>query len=215
MPPSQCSSFEDAIGPWIEGERSPALQAHLQSCASCRSLISDFEAIHSTAQELPELEAPPRVWAAIQSQIEVQPTSGWRRWLALGWPRPVLATATLAILIVGAFVVGKDVQQSRRNAANQADWTLHAIAPTVPIQQPLQSENESLHHIVISSSGAAGPVEASFQKNIDVVDNYIKLCEKSVREDPQNELARDYLYGAYQQKADLLAEMSERGDNQQ
>jgi hypothetical protein len=41
------------------------------------------------------------------------------------------------------------------------------------------------------------------------------LCEKSVREDPQNEIARDYLYEAYRQKADLLAQMSERGENVQ
>jgi hypothetical protein len=55
-------------------------------------------------------------------------------------------------------------------------------------------------------------VNASFQKNLQIVDKYIAMCEKSVREEPGNELARDYLYGAYQQKADLLAEMSERGE---
>jgi hypothetical protein len=44
-----------------------------------------------------------------------------------------------------------------------------------------------------------------------IVDNYIALCEKSVREDPENEIARDYLYEAYEQKADLLAQMTERG----
>jgi hypothetical protein len=38
------------------------------------------------------------------------------------------------------------------------------------------------------------------------------LCEKSVREDPEDEVARDYLYDAYHQKADLLAQISERGD---
>jgi len=58
-------------------------------------------------------------------------------------------------------------------------------------------------------------VNASFQKNLQIVDKYIAMCEKSVREEPGNELARDYLYGAYQQKADLLAEMSERGENPQ
>ena len=54
-------------------------------------------------------------------------------------------------------------------------------------------------------------VTASLHKNLAIVDNYIALCEKSVREDPQNEAARDYLYEAYQQKADLLAQMTERG----
>jgi hypothetical protein len=36
------------------------------------------------------------------------------------------------------------------------------------------------------------------------------LCEKTVREDPRNEMAREYLYGAYQQKAELLAMMMDR-----
>jgi len=48
-----------------------------------------------------------------------------------------------------------------------------------------------------------------------LVDNYIKLCEKSVREEPQNELARDYLYDAYRQKADLLDQISDRGEEPQ
>ena len=55
-------------------------------------------------------------------------------------------------------------------------------------------------------------VAASFHKNLVLVDNYIKLCEKSVREEPQNELARDYLYDAYHQKADLLDQISDRGE---
>jgi hypothetical protein len=56
-------------------------------------------------------------------------------------------------------------------------------------------------------------VTASLQKNLAIVDNYIALCEKSVHEEPESEMARDYLYEAYQQKADLLAQMTERGDD--
>lgn len=52
---------------------------------------------------------------------------------------------------------------------------------------------------------------AALYENLAMVDNYISLCEKSVRDEPQSEMARDYLYGAYQQKADLLATMAERG----
>ena len=54
---------------------------------------------------------------------------------------------------------------------------------------------------------------ASLHDNLAIVDNYIALCEKSVSEDPENEVARDYLYEAYEQKADLLAQMTERGVN--
>jgi hypothetical protein len=60
---------------------------------------------------------------------------------------------------------------------------------------------------------ANSDVSASLHRNLAIVDNYIALCEKSVHDEPQNELARDYLYEAYRQKADLLAQMSERGEN--
>jgi hypothetical protein len=53
-------------------------------------------------------------------------------------------------------------------------------------------------------------VTASLHKNLEIVDNYISLCENSVREEPENELAREYLYEAYQQKADLLAQLNEQ-----
>ena len=48
-------------------------------------------------------------------------------------------------------------------------------------------------------------VTDSIRRNLQIVDNFIAICEKSVREQPDNELAREYLYGAYQQKAELLA----------
>jgi hypothetical protein len=54
-------------------------------------------------------------------------------------------------------------------------------------------------------------VTDSLRKNLDIVDNFIAMCEKSVREEPENDVAREYLYGAYQQKAELLAMMVERG----
>ena len=42
------------------------------------------------------------------------------------------------------------------------------------------------------------------------IDNFIVVCEKSVREQPDNEMAREYLYDAYQQKAQLLAVAMDR-----
>jgi hypothetical protein len=48
-------------------------------------------------------------------------------------------------------------------------------------------------------------VTDSIRRNLNVVDNFIAMCEKDVREQPENEMAREYLYGAYEQKAELLA----------
>ncbi len=53
-------------------------------------------------------------------------------------------------------------------------------------------------------------VTASIRRNLQIVDNFIAICEKNVREQPDNEMAREYLYGAYQQKAELLATATNR-----
>ena len=54
-------------------------------------------------------------------------------------------------------------------------------------------------------------VTDSIRRNLGIVDNFIALCEKSVREQPDNQMAREYLYGAYEQKAELLATAMNRG----
>ena len=52
---------------------------------------------------------------------------------------------------------------------------------------------------------------ATFRDSLEIVDKFIALCDKTVREEPRNQMAREYLYSAYQQKAELLASMTERG----
>jgi len=58
-------------------------------------------------------------------------------------------------------------------------------------------------------------VDAALRQNLRTLNAFIAECELRVKQNPQDELAREYLYTAYQQKADLLAAMMEsgRGDN--
>jgi hypothetical protein len=55
------------------------------------------------------------------------------------------------------------------------------------------------------------PVDASLQQNLQQIDDFIADCERHLKESPQDELAREYLNSAYQQKAELLAAMMDRG----
>jgi len=50
----------------------------------------------------------------------------------------------------------------------------------------------------------------SYHQNLALVDNLIGECKKKVSEDPNDDLARQYLATAYQQKAELLNALSER-----
>ena len=129
----------------------------------------------------------------------------WFGWVPAAMPRPAVAVAYLALMAVGGFMIGSHTFLKTNDSA----WYDSIRGSATPVSVALDTAEQD----TISDLHEPNPVvAASFHKNLALVDNYIQLCEKSVREEPQNELARDYLYDAYHQKADLLDQISERGD---
>jgi hypothetical protein len=197
-----CKDFMDRLDSWMGGNPPSDAEAHLRNCPNCRSLIDDLKAICTEASS----------WRAeeIEGLIhENRPADAVKATWFGGWlaalPRPALAGAYLTLLIAGAFALSRPINKQ----TNEARWLAASEDSTLPLRAQLTAEQDSF----ASFNNANPVVTASLNKNLAIVDNYIALCEKSVQEEPQNEVARDYLYEAYQQKADLLAQMTERGEN--
>jgi len=210
-----CTQFRDALNGWMDGERSAEQEAHARECSVCRSLIQDLTLISTSAASLDDGdEAPPeRLWLSLRAELEKEglirePRQGWTqslgRWFAGVFgvvPRPAIAGAYIAALLAVSLSVAGPLERHFRQATP-------AAVNTEPLSAQLNSDEQD----AISSLSNANPaVNASLQSSLAVLDNDISLCEKTVQENPDNEAARDYLYEAYQQKADLLAEISERG----
>jgi hypothetical protein len=189
-------------------------------------MIADLKAIETEAHSwsAPLAEPPERVWVSLRNQLEaegiikpapgfeVQPAAAggawWSRWLPVS-PRPVLAGAYLAALV--AFSFGISGILNVRSSDTHVLSAENRPASSLLGDQLNSVESRNIAFLRNSNS----PVAASLQQNLDIVDKQIALCEKSVSEEPDNEMARDFLYEAYQQKADLLAEISERGESGQ
>jgi len=216
---SGCNEFLGQLDAWLDGDRPARALAHVRDCVRCRGLADDLVAIRQVARDwaADEAEPPVRVWTSLRVRLEQEGLirSGRRRWTAslARWfdetfaavPRPALAGAYLiALIAVGVALVGPTSKQF-----NDSRWIERTQFSTSPLSAQLDTAEQSM----VSSLSADSVVTASLHENLAIVDNYIALCEKSVREEPQNEVARDYLFGAYQQKADLLAQITERGDN--
>jgi hypothetical protein len=214
-----CNEFLNRIESWLDGERSPDARAHVRDCPNCRDVVEDLGAIHQAATAWGKIhsEPPPHVWTCLRAKLEqeglirdrrrgwVSPIGTWIENFLRPVPRPVLAGAYLAALVVVAAVV---IAPSSKES-NESRWFDGTQVSTRYLNAALDVAEQD----TISSLANYNPVvTASLHKNLAIVDNYIALCEKSVHDDPENELARDYLYQAYQQKADLLAEINEHGD---
>jgi hypothetical protein len=211
MAPMRCNEFRQVSSEWMEGEHSPAAASHMEACARCRALIADLEMIRHAGSLFPLEEPPARVWTAIKSQLQKEGLirtlrpAWWERFASFGTLRPALAGVYLTVVIAGAIALSTHVSTTSRST-DQAVW----LQRTQNSMNPLAAELSTAETKALPALHAEDTdVTATLNRNLAIVDNLISMCEKSVREDPQNEMTRDYLYTAYQQKASLLATMAE------
>jgi len=187
-----------------------AARAHLASCNSCRNFIADVTAIVATAHLLPaEVEPPARLWNSLRAQLQqegiirsAKPAARWLDFSQFFRPR-VFATASLGLLIVAAAILQfqrpatqpTEARSTYENFSNETGLTL----------------NNDEAHLPAAQLAGASRVDISLRQNLDIVDKFIVDCEQRVKQQPQDDLAREYLNGAYQEKAELISVMMDRG----
>jgi len=222
-----CEHFEEMLAQQPDGPLPLEAADHLDACLRCRLLRDDLQAIQVAAQEWGSEEPvpPPRVWAAIQVQLQahgliaqpsphgrglyLQPAAA-KGWFAGGWnwaSRLELAGAYVLLFLVAAGLAGyqtvpvADPLDRPGTTAQVSRGALDGLGPAL---------DGNMQRVVASFAEYDGSVALSLRQNLTIVDNLIAVCEKTVREHPGDPLAREYLYGAYQQKADLLAVAMDR-----
>jgi hypothetical protein len=186
-----------------------AARAHLAGCNSCKNFIADLTAIVATAHLLPvEVEPPRRVWTSLRAQLEeegiirsAERRSWWANFSELFRPR-VLATSAVGLLIAAAVALQLQRPTTQPTEARNAYDNLYQ-------DTSLTLDNDEARLSAMQLAGNSG-VDVSLRQNLDIVDQFIVDCEQRVKEQPQDDLAREYLTGAYQQKAELISVMMER-----
>ena len=215
----KCTEFERVLeqdGLALHGDRfalthaNDAAQTHLASCDACQSLLADFSAIAATARALPaEAEPPQRLWLSLRAQLAAEgilqeaaipQESSWRHSLAALFQSHALATAAVGLVLVAAAAV----QLHRTPPPPPAEPLPYAETAAM-----LQQQERGVAGMVLASA-TNSPVDASLRDNLKIVDQFIADCEQRVRQEPADDVAREYLSGAYQQKADLLSAMMDR-----
>jgi len=218
MSPIQCAQFERMLEEQPDGPLSAGAAAHLQGCVDCRVLWSDIGAIRAAGLEWgkEEVEPPEYLWSSLRRQLEseglIRERSTQRGWFSAWFgaaPRWILAGASVSLLLIAAMLAS--YQMSERKSADALPVRLGIAATPKLVAADLGKTLDGDVKRVFDSLPEGNPVLASsLRENLGIVDNLIADCEKSVREQPDDPMARDYLYGAYEQKAVLLAAATDR-----
>ena len=218
----QCEQFEQILVQQDDGALPKPALAHIEGCVACRALSADFGAIQEMALEMgSEVIAPPeRVWISLRNQLEADglirnpqkaapgASHGW--WTV--FQGPALAGAFLGLVLVAASTIGyrsnfPQTAAGYTQLAPQQETSSVSSADSVFKEEVLTVGSDSFPGLQRQDTA----VTDSIRRNLQIVDNFIAICENSVREQPDNQMAREYLYGAYQQKAELLATATNLG----
>ncbi|MGB7280728.1 MAG: hypothetical protein WBE13_00595 [Candidatus Acidiferrum sp.] len=208
-------------------------RAHLAECRECRSYVADLTSLVDAAKKLPpEINPPDRVWLSLRAQLEeegiirtpadVIAAERAPLWQSIGefFRSRALATAMVGILIVAATVfqirrdrasyIAPPVQSAKTVAAPPVQQTTAPEAPPMfaSAARALDDQEPVATGMILASTS---PVDVSLRDNLKKVNEFIADCERHLKEQPQDELTREYLSSAYEQKAELLSAMIERG----
>jgi len=217
MNTTQCTWFAETLLQRPDGPLPEAAVSHLDSCPQCRALWEELEAIRMAAHDLgaSEPEPPAHLWPLLRDQLRSEglirepKQPGWfTDWFGIS-PRFAMGGAYIALLAIAGSLVGL-------HSGPPATLRLDAVRPSVSMSSGTvdaelnKTLDSDIDRVVASLSEQNAPLATSVRQNLGVVDNLIVLCEKSVQENPDDPMAREYLYGAYQQKATLLAAAIDR-----
>lgn len=217
-----CLQFQSLLPAYLEGENHAQIPAHAAECEYCRCLLLDLEGIRKESGELPEVEPPAALWSAIRATLIEEGVihargSFWQRWLKggrrgsfgfLGYPVPVAAAVVVALAAVALFKSPGYLIHSPLPPA--AAYTLHAAAfmqgsaapqNTAALQQTI-TEMEQTYRA--NQSSFEPSMRAAYDKSLSSLDNEIRDCQVSMRQEPENRLTEDYLSNAYAEKIQLL-----------
>jgi len=188
-------------------------RAHLASCNSCQNLVADLTTIVATAHLLPtEVEPPARVWSSLRQQLEAEgiiksPRQAWWHCFTDLFRARALGMASVAAL--AAIAITLQFQQPPQRSVEVRSISPDTLSDTASI---LSRDEANLPAVRLASD--TNVVNISLRRNLDIVDKFIVDCEQRVKQEPDDQLARDYLTGAYQQKAELISVMMERGETE-
>ena len=211
-----CYQFDIELPDYLEGEAKPHVDNHARQCARCGAILADFQQILALGRQLPAPEPPATIWANVRATLEAEgiihePVSFLDRWLGqlrLA-PNPVPLGALGCLAILAALLMGAPAVPEQGGTSDEP-LALSAMN-SIPLQSASLDSDlfrtiGELEKSYDSRARSLDPsVKDTYEKSLGSLNSSIRECRDSLRREPSNALAREFLVTAYTQKAEVLA----------
>lgn len=202
--------YTDWLDDYVDGALNDSdrrlLEAHLDACESCRSLVADLGRIKQEAQALPRRRPPEDVWRQISLSLRTQAGAPPARFWTFSTRWAVAATVLLVIGSVGLLTKWKffSVQTPSEDPAQLATWVAselqlaekHYENAIAGLEQIVEKEREE--------ETLDPEVMAVLTENLNLIEQAIGESRAAASQDPSSVVARESLLEALRSKLSLL-----------
>jgi hypothetical protein len=139
------------------------IEEHVAQCEACRAQYQALQRVLNSVDSFPVPERAPdyesRVWAALQKHEKRMKKRS--RWLTWGW-RPLFAAATMALLVIGAFLAGRGWHKAEPH--QMADIGVRERVLLVAVGDHLERSQMVLVELANAGAPAAGKLDISYEQ---------------------------------------------------
>jgi len=221
-----CHDFELELGDYVDQTLAPdrlrAIDGHVNACARCRAIVTDFTAIRGAARTLEPQMPAAHVWTQLAAALEREqerPSEAFhpsrsRAWWrlatgALAWKPLLAAAAMLVVLTGGTWMAWRDASMRtgtpRTTTAATAGMQDATIAEVQLAEQHYSSAIGDLEKVTQAEGGSLDPETAKVvQANLAVIDQAIGQSRDALKSEPANTVAQESLFDALRSKFQLL-----------
>jgi len=210
-----CDRFGAELQAYMEGENRPLVLAHTRECVFCRTLLEDLEALRVAARELPREEPLPAVWANIRAQLAAEGVFAEKArvwtwfWHLDILRRPLPIAAFACMLALGCLLTAPrnypEPEPASPLTASGGGAAVRSMS-FIGESETLERAIRELETAYKAREGSLAPdVKATYENSLTSLDTSIRECNDSLRREPGNSLAHEYLFAAYSQKAEVLS----------
>ena len=206
-----CQQFQETLPYIIESGGGGDDEEHLQTCASCASLVQDLRYIAEQAKLLLPMHDPnPRVWNNIEKSLQREgflsegrmPPLGHitknstaqaqaKSWTPLGWALALTATILFAVVLTN--YKPRQLPQTQLTAQNSS-------------AEPSQFNSDD-RQLISQLSQQSPDARGVYENSLHDVNAYIADAQQAAQRDPQDATAQKLLQDAYEQK-EMLYQMA-------
>ena len=207
----------------LTDEERGLLEAHLITCADCRTVRVELEHVLARARVLPEIAPDVDLWPGIAARVAAfareaddLPARGARRsfmrGITLSWPQLVAAGLTLIALSGGtAWYMGRSMRGGAVVASgNRPTLTTNASLAPAHVDPVYAAEVADLEKVLTERRGELDPETVrTIESNLKIIDLATMQARKALAADPANPYLKEYLSKTMSRKVELLKQATE------